>query len=94
MKFSKGLKYFLGGFKKSQVEINKFIKKCKSLENKNGYISEAFFEVTLNTKYQFISGPFSNRIFEIINLQKNKIKILIGNVKTTINKQDYLFNPA
>jgi hypothetical protein len=93
LKFSRGLKYFLKGFKKSQNEINEFLKKCKSLEDENGYISETFFEINLNTKYKFLSGPFSNKIFEIVNLQKNKIKILLGNVKTTINKQDYLFNP-
>ena len=40
LKFSRGLKYFLKGFKKSQNEINEFLKKCKSLEDENGYISE------------------------------------------------------
>ena len=43
---------------------------------------------------QFISGPFTNMMFEIIEKQKNKLKILIGNVVTTISdKGKYLFRP-
>ena len=38
-------------------------------------------------------GPFTEKIFQIINLQKNKIRILMGNIKTTINNKDFLFSP-
>ena len=94
LKFSKGLKYFLGGFIQSQDEITKFIKKCKDFENKEGYLSESFFELYINSKYKFSSGPFVEMIFKIIDLQKNKINILLGNVKTTIKKNEFLFTPA
>ena len=93
LKFTKGLKYFLNGFIQSQEEIKKFIKKCKGAENGEGYLTQNFFEFKCNSKYQFVSGPFTEMIFKIIGLQKNKINILLGNVKTTIKKNDLLYNP-
>jgi len=93
LKFVKGLKYFLTGCVHSQDEIKKFIARCKESENKDGYLSQDFFEICINAKYQFASGPFSEMIFKIINLHKNKINILLGNIKTTINKNDFLFRP-
>ena len=93
LQFTKGLKYFLGGFINSQEEINKFVKKCKESEDKEGYLSQKFFELNINSKYRFSSGPFAETIFKIIDLQKNKINILLGNIKTTINKSDFLFRP-
>ena len=32
-------------------------------------------------------------IFKIIDLQKNKIQVLIGDLKTSINRKDFLFSP-
>ena len=94
LRFCRGLKYFLNGQYESQLEIKKFIEKCKSLEDKRGYISKTLFELIINSSYEFSSGPFSEKIFKIINLQKNKIDILMGNIKTTINKQKFLFKPV
>ena len=42
--------------------------------------------------YKFTSGPFTDTIFKIISLNKNKIKVLIGDIKTTINKGNYLYS--
>ena len=93
LRFTKGLKYFLNGFVQSQEEIKKFVQKCKNSENDNGYLAQNFFEIFINTKYKFVSGPFSEMIFRIISLQKNKINILLGNIKTTVNRDEFLFNP-
>jgi len=93
LKFTRGLKYFLNGFVKSQDEIIQFINKCKKSENKKGYISHNFFKININSEYKFSSGPFNEMIFKIIDLQKNKINILLGNVKSTINKNEFLFSP-
>jgi len=93
LKFTRGLKYFLNGFIQSQEEIKKFIQKCKNSENNEGYLSQNLFKLYINSKYKFSSGPFAEMIFKIINLQKNKINILLGNVKTTINKNEFLFSP-
>jgi len=94
LKFSRGLKYFLNGFIQSQNEIEKFVNRCKNSENKGGYLSQTFYQMHINSKYKFASGPFAEKIFEIINLQKNRIDILMGNIKTTIKKQEFLFNPV
>jgi len=91
--FTRGLKYFLGGFIESQKEIEKFILKCKDSECKDGFLSRNFFELELSRNYKFSSGPFADKIFKIINLQKNKISILIGNIKTTIKEKEFLFTP-
>ena len=91
LKFSRGLKYFLGGFIQSQNEIRNFVEKCKESENKEGYLSKNFLELHVNSIYKFSSGPFTEMIFKILNLHKNKINILLGNFKTTIKRNDFLF---
>ena len=93
LRFSRGLKYFLDGFTESQFEIKCFIDKCRQLEDKRGFISKTLFELNINSEYKFSSGPFAEEIFKIINFQKNKINILMGGIKTTINKNRFLFNP-
>ena len=93
LSFTRGLKYFLEGFNESQDEIEKFIVKCKNSENESGFLSRNFFDLDINKKYKFSSGPFTDKIFQIINLQKNRIKVLIGDIKTTIKKEEFLFTP-
>ena len=92
--YVRGMKYVLQGFKQSLNEINEFIKKCRFAEDTEGYISEQFYDLRIGLNYKFFSGPFTNSIFKIIQLQKNKIKILMGDFKTTINKKKYLFQPV
>jgi|TARA_B100001093_G_scaffold479211_1_gene508034 hypothetical protein len=93
IKFLRGLKYFLEGHVKAQEEIENFISFCKKSENEKGYISKNFFKLNINSRYKFKSGPFSEKIFKIIDLQKNRINILMGNIKTQINYKDFLFSP-
>ena len=88
------LKYFLNGFLKSQREIESFIHKCKNSENKEGYVSSNFFNLNFKNEYKFSNGPFAHSIFRIIEFQKNTFKILVGSLKTTIKKKDYLFRPV
>ena len=92
--YVRGLKYVLQGFNQSQKEILEFIKKCKVSEGSDGYISEQFYDLQINSNYKFFSGPFTNSIFRILQLQKNKIRILMGGFKTTINKKKFLFQPV
>ena len=94
LKFTRGLKYFLTDFLISQNEIQNFVNKCKELENTKGYITQNIFEIIENKKYKFLSGPFADQIFKIMQIQKNKINILIGNLKTRINKKEFLFYPV
>ena len=94
LQYCKGIKCILEGFFQSQTEIKNFVERCKKSETDKGYLTQDFFEININSKFQFISGPFSNSIFNIIELQKNKIKILLGNLKTTVNKKEFLFKPV
>ena len=93
LKFCRGLKYFLQGILSSQKEIEFFVNKCKNLENEKGYISNNLFEIIEREKYKFLSGPFSSEIIKILKVQKNKINILIGNLKINVKTEDYLFLP-
>ena len=93
LRSSRGLKYFLNGSFSSQIEINKFISLCKERENKNGFITENIFEMFEKKKYKFLDGPFANQIFEIINFRKKKIEIMIGNIRTKIDKEKFILNP-
>ena len=60
---------------------------------KKGISLRSLFEIIETEKYKFLSGPFRNEIFKILKIQKNKINILIGNFKTYIKTEDYLFQP-
>lgn len=93
LNFTRGLKYFLPNYQKSQIEINNFIEKCKKNENKNGYLNPSFFELIANKNYKFINGPFADKIFSLIKLNKNKISILLENINTKIDKNKFLFKP-
>ena len=54
-----------------------------------------FFKNIIRHKGKFITGPFTNIMFEIIERQKNKLKILIGNIVTTISdNKNYLYRPV
>lgn len=91
----KGLKYFIDGFKLAQNEIKNFIDKCRQMESNNGFIQESLFKIYINKNYKFISGPLSGSLFKILELNKNKISILIGSVKAELDrKKSYLFDPA
>ena len=92
LKFIQGLEYFVRGHEQNQKEILNFINHCQSYENQEGYITPAFFKSIINKKAKFISGPFTNMMFEIIEKQKNKLKIIIGEIVTTISdKGNYLY---
>ena len=92
VRFLKGLEYFLNGYNQNQSEIIEFIEYCQAFENKEGYLTQAFFKTISIKKAKFISGPFINMIFEILEKQKNKLKILIGNIITTIpDKKNYFY---
>ena len=94
VQFIKGLDYFLKGHTKHQEELTSFINYCKSFENKDGYLTSAFFKTMVSKKAQFVSGPFTNVMFEIIERKKNKLKILIGNIVTTVSdNKNYLYRP-
>lgn len=93
LKYVKGLKYILNDFFSSQNEIENFIKKCQENEDKNGYVNPSFFDLDNKKNYEFVSGPFSNLIINIISQNKLSIKALMGNYRITVSKKDNLVRP-
>ena len=94
LQYCKGLKYILSDFSSSQNEIEKFIKKCIENEDREGYLSPSFFDLINRKSYEFISGPFSNMILNIINQNKISIRAFIGNYRITVSKKNNLFRPV
>ena len=95
LKNSRGLKYFLADSRNDQEEIINFINYCKRNQDFDGYIKQSFFEFQNMKRGMFLSGPFTNMIFNVIENQRNKLKVLIGKVTTTITKNsNYLFRPV
>ena len=94
LKFIKGLKYFLAGYSYSQEELKTFIKECNNSEDKNGYINKNFASLIFNKYYKFKSGPFTDKIFKLINLNKEFLDIMLGNIKTKIKNDRYIIEPA
>ena len=97
LNYIKGLKCFLPNFIETQNEIKKFIFACKDNEDKNGFITQNFFYFLKNFQnknFRFQSGPFTNFIFKIIDIEKDFINILIGKYKTTVKNDKYLFERA
>ena len=60
-------------------------------ENGDGFLSYDFFQIDINKKYKILSGPFMGQIVEILGKQKKKIDLTLGNIKTSINKNSFLF---
>ena len=95
LKNSRGVKYFLIDSKTEQREIISFIDYCKKNQDLEGYIKQSFFELQNMKRGMFLNGPFTNMIFNVVEKQSNKLKILIGKVTTTIAKNsNYLFRPV
>lgn len=94
IKYLKGFKSYVPGFIETQKEITDFISNCKKFENKDGYIENNFFSFNLKNNYKFKTGIFTNRIFEIMKFQKNSIEIMIGNLKISAKKKNFLAQPV
>ena len=95
LKNLRGLKYFLADSKINQKKIIDFIYYCKKNQDLDGYIKQSFFEFSNMKKGMFLNGPFTNVIFNVIEERRDKLKILVGKIRTTITKNsDYLFRPV
>ena len=89
-----GLKYFLKHFNLSQLEIKNFISRCKENEDKDGFIKQSFFNFKNKKKFEFMSGPFTNLIFSVLEENKISIKGLIGKHYISVSKESNLFRPV
>ena len=95
LKNIRGLKYFLIDSKINQKEIINFIDYCKKNEDVDGYLKQSFFDFSNIEKGIFLSGPFTNMIFNVIDNQRHYLKVLVGKITTTITKDsNYLYRPV
>ena len=79
LKNSRGLIYFLSGCEFNQKKLEEFIKFCRLNEDANGFLTQSFFKIIKKTKAKFISGPFTQMIFDIIEDRGGKLKVLLNN---------------
>ena len=88
LSYIKGLKYFIKGYKSSQNQINDFILKCKKHEDDKGYLSGNFFDIVGKKEVTLNSGPFSGFILKVLEQQKNKLSLMMGDLKILTNKKN------
>ena len=96
LKYLKGLSFVLEGYASAQKNIINFFEYCKSCENSEGYLMQKFFDISKLKKGIFLNGPFATLLFQTIEKQKNKIKVLIGQKTAVINinkLSNFLYQP-
>ena len=86
LKNIRGLNYFLEGFEHNQKELENFVKYCKSNEDIDGFLKQSFFNISHKIQCKFVSGPFTEMIFNVIENKGKKLKILIKNLNITVSK--------
>jgi len=86
LKNARGLIYFLQGYGSNQKDLNKFINFCKSNEDSAGFLKQSFFSAATKSKGKFISGPFTQMMFDILKNNEKKLRVLLNNVNVTISK--------
>ena len=90
LKTTKGLDYFLMDLKNHKLKLKTSLKDKKS-ENNDGYITYKFFDIKLFSDYKFHEGPFAKNFFRVLEVNKNKIRVLIKNLEISLDKNKYLF---
>ena len=88
-KFAKGLKKILFYDNLHNNDIASFINFCKSHEDDFGYIKNTFFKKKIYLKGKFTNGVFSNYVFNIIEKEKKKIKVLVGDIKISVSDKSF-----
>tara|TARA_B100001059_G_C17791287_1_gene560307 strand:- start:445 stop:924 length:480 start_codon:yes stop_codon:yes gene_type:complete len=91
LKYLKGLNYFLENSIVNQDEIKRFIKFCKSFEDKNGVLTSSFFLDVKSSNYKFINGPLKSIFFKILEIKKNKIFAETMNKKIILKKKNNIY---
>ena len=93
LKNTKGLKYILNQYRQTQKEISDFVEKFKEFQKRKSSKNFNLYNLKINEHYKFCEGPFSQKIFKLIGIEKNLLKILIGKFSTDIKKDKYLVEP-
>lgn len=94
LNFIRGVDCLILGFKACQKNINEFVKKCEKNKDKLGYLSSDFFSLSEGKNIKFNKGPFINFVSEVIEVQRNKLKLLVGNISIYLDKKENCLLPA
>lgn len=94
LKFTKGLEYFLINPKCNQSQITEFINSCKNHEDGKGFLRPSFFMSIIRDKAKFLTGPFANFAFKVVEKKEKFLCVFIDGFKLIIkNNNNNLFQP-
>ena len=79
-------------FENCQNELKNFINNCKQHENSLGFLNQTFFNFIKTAKAKFVSGPFTQMFFDVIEDNDKITKVLINKFNITINKKNNLYS--
>ncbi len=86
--YMRGIDYCLQGFKSCQNEIYKFVQRCEKYQDNLGYVNSDFFNLSEGMDIRFSKGPFVNFVSKIVEIQKKKLKMLVGNYSIYLEKKE------
>ncbi len=92
--YMRGIDYCLHGFKGCQNEIYKFAQKCEKNQDTSGYVNSDFFNLSEGMNIKFSKGPFVNFVSKIVEIQKKKLKMLVGNYSIYLEKKENCLSPT
>ena len=88
IRYMRGIDYCLQGFKSCQNEIYKFVQRCEKYQDNLGYVNSDFFNLSEGMDIRFSKGPFVNFVSKIVEIQKKKLKMLVGNYSIYLEKKE------
>ena len=71
-----------------QNEIYKFVQRCEKYQDNLGYVNSDFFNLSEGMDIRFSKGPFVNFVSKIVEIQKKKLKMLVGNYSIYLEKKE------
>jgi len=92
--YMRGIDYSLQGFRGCQNEIYKFVQKCEKNQDVSGYVNSDFFNLSEGMDIRFSKGPFVNFVSKIVEIQKKKLKMLVGNYSIYLEKKENCLSPT
>ena len=94
LKFTKGLEYFLIKPECNQSQITEFINSCKNHEDEKGFLRPSFFMSIIRDKAKFLTGPFANFAFKVVEKKEKFLCVFIDGFKLIIkNNNNNHFQP-
>jgi hypothetical protein len=94
LKFTKGLEYFLLKPECNQSQITEFINSCKNHEDEKGFLRPSFFMSIIQDKAKFLTGPFANFAFKVVEKKEKFLCVFIDGFKLILkNNSKNHFQP-